>query len=103
MLKISLTGCLNMDKNDFYKSLGGMSETNLLEIIYESGEISAFQAKKKTGLAYKNNYEKFKQLENLGVIEEIETREPPHYAIKYRITNRGKKVLGVLQLIKQIE
>ena len=95
--------CLNMNSDDFYKSVGGMSEVNLLEIIYDSGELSAFQAKKKTGLAYKNNYEKMKQMQKLGVIEEIETREPPHYAIKYRITDRGRKVLGVLQLIKQIE
>lgn len=91
-----------MNSHDFYRSLGGMSEFNLLEIIYESGEISAFQAKKKTGLNYKNNYEKFKELEKLEVIEQIETREPPHYAIKYRITDKGKKVLGMLQLIKLI-
>ena len=90
-----------MNNKDFIKCINTDNRIKILNILFEK-EYSAYDMLPHIDLVYKNIYQILNQFKDIGVIEEISERKPPHHAIKYKITKKGKYVLSVLETINNI-
>ena len=94
-----------MNYKDFNKCTSTDNKQKILNMFFknEGGEYSAYDFLPHVDIVYKNIYEILLDFNRVGIIEKSQTpRQPPHYAIKYKITRKGKHVLSTLETIKNI-
>jgi len=92
-----------MKHKDFIKCINSENRIKILNILFQKEEeYSAYDMLSQIDLVYKNIYQILNQFKEIGVIEEIPERKPPHYAIKYKITKEGIHVLSTLETIENI-
>jgi DNA-binding HxlR family transcriptional regulator len=90
-----------MNHKDFIKCTSTDNKLKILNMLFDE-EKSVYDMLPHIDLTYKNIYEIFRDFYKLGIIEQVLSRQPPHYAIKYKITKKGKYILSVLELVKNI-
>lgn len=97
----SSTSSLYQPKNidDFIHSVSSTSKRTVLIYLENIGELSAYELQKPLEMSYKNVHKILQELKELGIIEMSGQREPPRFAIKYKLTVKGKKVIEFMNLI----
>lgn len=93
-----------MNIHDFTKVISSDRKINILLMFDFSAILSAYEAWNRLNdsgdkISYKNTYEIFKEFIKYGLIKDIDIRQPPHYAINYEFTERGKQVLQMMDKI----
>jgi DNA-binding HxlR family transcriptional regulator len=96
-----------MNYKDFNKCTSTDNKLKILNMFFKSKEeqeeYSAYDFIPHLDIAYKNIHTILLDFNRIGLIETSQIpRQPPHYAIKYKITSKGKFVLSVLDTIKNI-